>query len=140
MEISRLGNHLLSICPYCDTLFDVPVVEGEAEDWQAIHRAHDRHRETSPECKRQADAQPSLTEAMKACQDAYAAGEPERQKALDNHPDNGRLGWWLVDGIRHDARTRASSAREAIEKCSDVVQSWESPEATFIGEELPDVF
>ena len=139
MEIARLGNHSLGICPYCDRLFDV-VAPDVAEGLRLLLEDEKHHRTHSPECKRQADARPSLEEAMEACRPAFEEAETECQERIDSHPDNGRLGWWRVDGIRHDAHTRASSAREAIEKCSEAVQSWESPEATFIGEELPDVF
>jgi hypothetical protein len=138
MEIARLGNHYLSVCPYCDKLFDV--VGKDPYDWEVLGQLQEDHMEASPDCKRQADALPSLQDAADACRPAFAEAEAKRQEAIDSHPDNGREGYWRVDGIRHDARTRASSAREAIEKCSEEVQSWESPEATFIGEELPTVF
>lgn len=54
-------------------------------------------------------------------------------------PHDGVLGWWRVEGIRHSAIVRASSAEEAVNKSSDVVGSWESGVPTWIGEELPDV-
>jgi len=65
-----------------------------------------------------------------------------RAARMAAHPDNGKMGWWVVDGIRHSAHARASSAPEAIEKAekAGIVQDWESPEARFCGEELPDVF
>lgn len=70
-----------------------------------------------------------------------ASGEALRER-MESHPDNGRLGWWRVEGIRNEATARASSAPEAISKCEEAghVGSWESAEARFLGEELPDVF
>jgi hypothetical protein len=58
------------------------------------------------------------------------------------HEKDGTLGWWRVDGVRHGAIVKASSAAEAIDKAvtSDAVGSWESPDAEWIGEELPEVF
>lgn len=58
------------------------------------------------------------------------------------HPDNGRLGFWRVEGMRHNAIVRASSAPEAVEKALEagVVGDWEDPEANFIGAEMPDVW
>ena len=70
--------------------------------------------------------------------------EAARKKAaydheLDTHPDNGKEGWWYVEGIRHDARVKASSARQAISMAvtSGHVGSWEvldSRCASFIAE------
>lgn len=58
------------------------------------------------------------------------------------HPDNGRLGFWRVEGMRHKAIVRASSAPEAVEKALEagVVGDWEDAEADFIGAEMPDVW
>lgn len=69
--------------------------------------------------------------------------DEERIERMKNHPDNGKRGWWVVDGIRHHAYAQASSAMEAIAKASTaglVDESWEYPEARFWTEELPDVF
>lgn len=65
----------------------------------------------------------------------------ERRKAeMASHPNNGTAGFWQVVGIRHDAIVQASSAPEAIALAADQVHEWESPEAHFIGTELPKVF
>lgn len=57
------------------------------------------------------------------------------------NPHNGTLGWWRVEGIRHAALVKASSAMQAIENARDVVDpSWEFPEAFWVGVELPEVF
>jgi hypothetical protein len=68
--------------------------------------------------------------------------EAERKEKIRNHPDNGKEGWWIVQGIRHSAHARASSAAEAIEKAekANIVQDWELPDAHFWTKELPDVF
>lgn len=62
-------------------------------------------------------------------------------KPPPTHEKDGTLGWWRVDGVRHDAIVKASSAAEAIDKAvkADAVGSWESPDADWIGEELPEV-
>lgn len=64
-------------------------------------------------------------------------------ESIDNNPDNGRSGWWFIDGLRHHAHVRASSAREAYDKAlkSKLIGDWEvlgTP--VFLAEELPDVF
>lgn len=141
MEFARLGNHLLTVCPYCDRLFECPVIETiEAGATDALCLLHEKHLSVSPNCKAQADAAPTLMEVLADLRPAYAEAEAKRQEEIDSNPDNGRAGFWLVEGIRHDARTRANNAREAIGKCSETVQSWESPTATFLGKELPEVF
>lgn len=66
-----------------------------------------------------------------------------RHEYLTNHPNNGTVGWWYVDGIRHYAYTQATSALEAIERANDaelVDSSWEAPMAYFIGQQLPETF
>jgi len=141
MEFARLGNHLVSVCPYCDILIECPVSDTtEADAADALGLLYQKHLRTALDCKIQAEAAPTLTELLAAMHPGFAEAEMKRQKRIDSHPDNGRVGFWLVVGVRHEARTQASSAREAIEKCSEVVRSWESPEARFLGEELPEVF
>lgn len=85
---------------------------------------------------------PSFAEVLKEVQEAFAEADAKREQDIENHPDNGKEGWWIVDGIRHDAKVKASSAAEAIRKAAeaDAVQSWELPTAEFWCEELPDVF
>ena len=72
----------------------------------------------------------------------FAEDERNRQILIDNCPDNGKTGWWIVDGLRHTGHAKASTAREAIEKCekADKVQNWEMPSARFWTEKLPEVF
>lgn len=58
-------------------------------------------------------------------------------------PDNGKSGWWIVDGLRHSAYVKASNAEEAITKAhtAEVVDaSWEYPTAKFWTAELPEAF
>jgi hypothetical protein len=78
----------------------------------------------------------------KACRDTIQQSDEERIERMKRHPDNGKSGWWIVDGIRHHAYAHASSAIEAIEKAdkAGIVQDWEFPEARFWTEKLPDVF
>lgn len=88
-------------------------------------------------------------EATKADQDANLASiqqscsqsAEERERRHESNPNNGKIGWWSVEGIRHSALVRASSATEAISKAeaAEAVGSWEMAEAEWIGEELPEV-
>ena len=139
MEIASVGNHVLGVCPHCDLLFDAPRSELRLEI-SAIQAMYLAHLDASLDCKAKNDAMPSFDELAAQLRPGFEKAAKERDARIDGHPCNGRLGYWLVAGIRHEARTRASSAAEAIEKCGGVVQEWESPEAEFIGEELPDVF
>lgn len=87
----------------------------------------------------------ALKELCKMTQeDEKAQKETERkfQYDLDNHPQNGKLSWWYVGGVRHEAHVRASSAREAYNKVikSEIVGEWEATMPDYIGAELPDVF
>jgi len=136
MEIATLGSHHLAVCPYCDALLETRGGQEVVDLFDVLQM----HYAASPSCKEKADAAPSLLELCDKIRPDMERAEQARQKAIAEHPDNGQEGYWLVTGVRHDARTWASSAREAIEKCADVVQSWESPEASFWCEELPDVF
>jgi hypothetical protein len=79
---------------------------------------------------------------MEICREAMRQANEERMERIKNHPDNGKNGWWIVEGIRHRAYAKASSAIEAIEKAekAGVVQDWECAESWFWTEELPDVF
>jgi hypothetical protein len=67
------------------------------------------------------------------------AARQSYQSFLDNHPDNGKTGYWKVEGMRHSAICTASSIAEALDKTKEIVQSWEMPTADFIGTELPEV-
>ena len=79
---------------------------------------------------------------MEACQKATDDFEKWKMDRIKSNPDNGKYGWWKVEGIRHNAYTKASSASEAIQKAEEagIVGSWEFPEARFWTEELPEVF
>ena len=66
-------------------------------------------------------------------QGAAKAHEAYQQQLRDN-PDNGKSGYWHVDGVRHDAFVLASSDQEAIDKAADVVGSCESPSVYYVGE------
>jgi hypothetical protein len=76
-------------------------------------------------------------ERIKACKER----EEKRKAELASDPNNGKLGWWKIWGMRHSALVRAMSALEAVEKAekAEAVQDWEMPTAEFIGEDLPDV-
>lgn len=76
---------------------------------------------------------------LREVQEVFTEAHEERVRRLKEHPDNGKLGYWQVDGIRHNAIVKASNAEEAVEKAKEIVGSWESPDACFLGEELPDV-
>lgn len=66
--------------------------------------------------------------------------EEQYEKWLDEHPDNGKMGWWKVEGIRHSALVKADSIRGALKLAREKggVGDWESSGAVFIGENLPD--
>lgn len=72
----------------------------------------------------------------------FAKIEARRLAAIENNPDNGKLGWWRVVGMRHSALARASTAAEAIAKAdaAEIVSDWECAEAFFFCVELPEVF
>ena len=133
MEIATLGRHTIGVCSFCDVLFQSTAEEGATEEVRDFHR---KHLKDSPECKTKSDNLPKMADLR----GVFVESNLARQARIDNHPDNGKEGYWLVEGVRHDARTKASSAREAIDKCSGEVDDWESPEASFIGAELPEVF
>jgi len=140
MDIGQVGNNSVSACPFCDKLFVVKEAGRLADSIRRLTRMYDEHLEVSAECWTAKQMQPSLAEAMDALKPAFDEAEAKRQKREDNNPDNGKFGYWQVNGIRHEATTQASSAGEAIEKCADVVGSWEFAQARFLGVELPEVF
>jgi len=54
---------------------------------------------------------------------------------IDNNPDNGKLGMWLVSGVRHSCLVNGvSTAREAMDKAiaSGEVGSWEFIEVRYL--------
>ncbi|MFH0825214.1 MAG: hypothetical protein V2B18_20880 [Pseudomonadota bacterium] len=140
MEVATLGNRMLSECPYCNLLFDVTGMQpGQAIT--ELMKLHAIHLDESPECQAKQAAIPTLNETFESFRGALRDADDKcHQHAIDNHPDNGRSGYWRVSGIRHEATTQASSAGEAVEKCGEVVRDWEYPAVEFIGDKLPDVF
>jgi hypothetical protein len=60
----------------------------------------------------------------------------ERVAAFANNPDNGKHGYWEVDGVRHSGFVLASSEAEAVQKAIEngVVGDWEAPTASYVGE------
>jgi hypothetical protein len=73
----------------------------------------------------------------------FVEADRARDAKMAAHPSNGQVGYWLVSGIRHEAVVKASNAPEAIEKAhaaGNVDRTWESPVASFIGAEMPEVF
>lgn len=141
MEYARLGNNELTVCPCCDKLFVVAVdSDGSTSGMEALDAMFQSHLAELPACAKYMNDLPSLADVGETWRSDFEAADAARKQRAADNPHNGTLGYWLVSGVRHEARTRASSAAEAIEKCSEVVDSWESPEAEFIGVELPDVF
>ena len=79
--------------------------------------------------------------ALKPIQDAWAEADKKAEEDEANDPNNGKMGWWRVSGIRHEAIVRAMSAPEARKKALDdgAVQDWECARAAFIADQLPEV-
>ncbi len=141
MELACVGNNKVACCPYCYKLFAVKVLNGDEENaLLEIMALLEVHMRRSTDCQAKKDAQPSFAQVCEGLRPGLEKMETERQHRIDENPDNGKLGYWRVEGMRHEARTKASSAAEAIKKCSGVVSAWDLPEATFLYEELPDVF
>jgi len=93
-----------------------------------------------PHAERTAAALKSWDDLANALAPGFERQRSELAAKHASDPNNGTLGWWRVEGLRHSALVRASSAAEAISKASCAVDpSWESPGAEFIGTELPDV-
>ena len=122
-----------------DKLFHVT-----GDDFAVTHPKLDemfqKHLAFSPACAEYMRNLPSIDEVFETLRPHFEANQAARKQHTADNPHNGTLGYWLVSGVRNEARTRAMSAAEAIEKCGAVVQDWEGPEAEFIGVELPDVF
>jgi hypothetical protein len=62
---------------------------------------------------------------------------------IDNNPDNGKHGMWLVSGIRHSCMvTGVRTARDALDKAiaSGEVGSWECLTVKYIDPNGPEVF
>jgi len=144
MEVGRVGNNIVGACPYCDQLFhhQIPARDklSGADELDLLTAMYERHLASVPACQAKKDAAPSLLEAAEKLRPCFQKADKERLERLANHPENGKHGYWRVSGVRHDAITKATTAQEAVDKCSEIVGSWEGPEAEFIGEELPDVF
>lgn len=141
METARVGNNAVTCCPCCDELFTMKVAgETAPPPLGELREMLEGHLEQFPKCREYMDNLPTLADVKESIGPILKAQREAREDRIDNDPNNGKAGYWLVQGTRNEARTFASSAREAIEKCSGVVHDWESPEATFIGETLPEVF
>ena len=83
----------------------------------------------------------SLDELSEAAHRSWAKHATDIAVRHAANPHNGTLGWWRVEGIRHAALVKASSATDAVEKARDVVDpSWEFPESFWVGLEIPEVF
>ncbi len=74
MEIGRVGNHLLSACPFCDLLLHCIVKDGKVGDGYTVLDAqyHD-HLQANPRCQAERDAQHSLTETTAKCAEAVTS-------------------------------------------------------------------
>jgi len=72
----------------------------------------------------------------------YSVSLKEMLERFENDPNNGIQGFWAVEGVRHKAIIRASSASEAVEKAlkSGAVRDWELLDVNFVGSEVPDVY
>jgi len=71
---------------------------------------------------------------------AFREAEERLWATINGNPDNGRLGHWEVEGIRHRAIVKASSGKEAVERAKDIVGDWELMGVKFLGEQFPDVY
>ncbi len=142
MDFAQVGNHYVSACPFCDKLYGVTADDPAGDAIALIQRMHKKHLTVSEACRIDNDALPTMADLQASLGPAFREADAAQNDELEANPDNGKTGWWYVDGIRHDATCKASSAPEAVKKCADSghVGSWESPTARFIGEELPDVF
>lgn len=144
MEIATLGKHELAVCPHCDKLFHIEMTDEHdiVDTLDRIDSMYQKHIAESSKCREARDAIPSMRELQETVGPAMRRADDDRKRRLSEHPNNGTLGYWLVTGIRHDARCRAITATEAVQKCIDAgaVGDWESPEAEFLGTQLPEVF
>ena len=143
MEIARLGNHLISACPYCDTLLHAAIRDDNQERALAVlDESLARHLAESSSCEEERNAAPSLEDAVQDLREAFTKADQKRQERLANHPMNGTGGWWSVVGIRHNAIAWATSAPEALQKCVDAgkIDTWEGGDVQFIGKTMPEVF
>lgn len=71
-------------------------------------------------------------------QDSAAELAWHEQEGIQNHPDNGKFGYWLISGIRHQAIVQASSAPQAAEIAmeQELVGAWELMDACYLGQEI----
>ena len=70
----------------------------------------------------------------------FSDAEVSWKDQLKNHPDNGKVGYWLVSGVRHSAIVKSDSAYNACCKAEEAgVGDWESPDSSFLGETMPDI-
>lgn len=78
--------------------------------------------------------------SLEPLQASFREAEERTRKEHESDPNNGKLGYWEVLGIRHNAVVKASSAMEALKKSKSHIDDWEMPKAKFLGEQLPDVY
>lgn len=66
----------------------------------------------------------------------FRESDQNRVANFAKNPDNGKHGYWHVEGVRHDGFVQASSEAEAVAKAIDsgTVGDWESPTASYVGE------
>jgi hypothetical protein len=55
----------------------------------------------------------------------------------NDHPDNGKFGFWKVIGMRHSALIQTDSAKNAIELAASIVEDWELTRVEYVGATLP---
>lgn len=79
-------------------------------------------------------------ESMKDIQDSFREAEERLRQDHENDPNNGKLGYWEITGLRHQSVVKASSAMEALKKTEHHVRDWETPRARFLGEQMPDIY
>jgi hypothetical protein len=112
-----------------------------ARDAAAYHLALAGWCDNHPDLPRQGDLG-AIFDLIGSLPDEEPGPDELARRRNESNPDNGRAGWWRVEGNDRGAIVRASSAPEAVAKAAAAgrVASWELPEATFVGEELPEVF
>lgn len=143
MEVASVGGRAVTACACCKSIFVSDHCNANLPDQIAnLQQQITRHRLRSPECDKRYATLPTLNEVAEKLRPYFAEAESRRVAEVAANPNNGRRGYWVVTGVRNTARTLASSAQEAIDKCvsTGAVGDWESPTAEFWTEQLPDVF
>jgi hypothetical protein len=81
-----------------------------------------------------------FAKSLEPLQKSFQEADERMKREHESDPNNGKLGYWQVSGIRHNAVVKASSAMEALKKAEGHVNDWEMPRAQFLGEQMPDVY